>query len=70
MKSQVKSICVAHHEHSFLPHAKGSTQEVTVQQCMETEDEGGNNNTFRQSDKRVPTRGHGKVVHGKAENRR
>ena len=46
-----------------------SRDNTAVQQCMKqkkTEDEGGNNNTFKQSDKSV----HSKVVHCKAENRR
>ena len=52
---------------------KGShkrSQYSSVWKQKKTEDEGGNNNTFRQSDKRVHTRGHSTVVHGKAENRR
>ena len=47
------------------PHKRSQYSSVWKQK--KTEDEGGNNNTFRQSDKRVHTRGHGKVVHGKAD---
>ena len=44
------------------PHKRSQYSSVWKQK--KTEDEGGNNNTFRQSDKRVHTRGHSEVVHG------
>ena len=53
-----------HMLHSLLPVAKSPhkrSQYSSVWKQKKTEDEGGNNNTFRQSDKRVHTRGHSKV---------